>query len=175
MLHSNPCDGLKLIYESSRKSQNEVSSLDLHSSSALGSGKLQTNANRLARDEDKTVRRALDGGNGPRKRRRIVGTEDAEDEDDQDMEVDELPSPQLSSSKGLLAPRIKPTPAPALPDPTSTSPEISLPVPSPAPAQPKVPVAIGGALKRNADGTIIAPKIVVRKPKVKRTVSQFIA
>lgn len=125
------------------------SSIHLQSSSSLGTGKVTTHLERLERLEDKEVRRALDGRAGKRKRHDdiyAVTVPDDEDSEDNEMIADVgrgRPSPAKESSTGESKEK-------HLPEVASAS---AIKFAAPAPS------AVGSALQRNPDGSVIAPKI----------------
>jgi ATP-dependent RNA helicase DHX37/DHR1 len=143
-----------------------VSPLALHSSSALGSGRLETNEAKLAKNEDKSVRHALTRSlAGPRRKRRKIGSTssfaiDPPDESSSESDGEQKDSaihPEASSSS---------QPPPSIsshsPSPHAHEPELpSTSVPRPAEQIKSIPV-IGGALARNPDGTIIGARVVFR-------------
>ncbi|KDQ62426.1 hypothetical protein JAAARDRAFT_30334 [Jaapia argillacea MUCL 33604] len=152
------------------KTQAELPTLNLQSSSTLGTGKTSTHHERVEKQEDKEVRRLLDGtgkgkGKGKRKRARNddyrvdVGDESDADADldlESGMEVDE-PSP----SAAFKSPRqAKSTPIVVVDGGFSTSVEASK----------GSATLVGSALKRNADGSVVQP--VVRKKKKKQQAVQ---
>lgn len=134
-----------------RKSQAEVDPLLLKSSSTLGSGKPYTHAHRLALAEDLEVRRAMPALAARRDR---AGSASASDDDDDEMsdrpprtmrQIDESGDDEdewggIGSGSMDEAATLRPLPAPSKP-------------------------AIGSALQRKPDGTIVKPKVVPRKPK----------
>lgn len=131
------------------------SSLHLQTSSSLGTGKASTHRERFDRLEDKEVRRALDGRAGKRKRHDDVyavthpDNENSDEEEDLARNQSDGEDTKHSSHKAQ-GQNLKV----AVADPVIVF-------------QPVTPVAavVGSALQRNADGTIMAPKI---KQKVKR-------
>ncbi|KAJ7250874.1 P-loop containing nucleoside triphosphate hydrolase protein [Mycena haematopus] len=128
-----------LLFEKLAQSQATLpTTLHLQSSATLGTGKVTTHRDRLDKLEDKEVRRALDGRT--RKRRRQDDSY-AVVGPDEDMEDDESsPEDDASPSAQITRPANLP----------------------PIPATP----AVGSALQRNPDGSVVAPKIV---PKSKKT------
>ncbi|KAF9077697.1 P-loop containing nucleoside triphosphate hydrolase protein [Rhodocollybia butyracea] len=105
------------------------SSVHFQSSSTLGTGKIITHQDQLDKLEDKEVRRALEGRIGKRKRRDGLFDVMDADADDEDDE-DELNSEAGPSKERPKGP-LKPVDAPT----------------------------VGGALARNPDGTVVAPKV----------------
>jgi ATP-dependent RNA helicase DHX37/DHR1 len=138
----------------SRQSQAEVQSLRLQSSSTLGTGKAITNLEKKGRLEDKEIRRALDGTSNKRKRHggdnyAVVGAE-SEDEDFETISTKDRKD--FSSEDPINA--NEPMEVTVVDSSTSAAVIASAP-----------PSAVGSALKRNADGSVVTPKI--GKPKVK--------
>ncbi|KAG6843905.1 hypothetical protein H0H87_011894 [Tephrocybe sp. NHM501043] len=142
-----------VLFEKLAQTQAEIpSSLYLQTSASLGTGKATTHQERFERLEDKEIRRALDGRSGKRKRGddtyTVVNAND-EDEDSEDEMLDH------GSDEGQASPSMKETkefpverpPAPIVVESSSAPPVAS------------TSSIVGSALKRNADGTIVAPKI----------------
>jgi ATP-dependent RNA helicase DHX37/DHR1 len=125
-----------------RKSQAELpNSLHLQSSSALGTGKATSHQDHLDKREDIDVRRALDGQTGRRRRARdVYEIEEAEDDDLEDDQLSHVADNDAISNDV----------------PSSAGPS--------AIVRPSTP-AVGSALQRNADGSIVAPRIRPRKQK----------
>lgn len=131
------------------------SSLQLQASSTLGTGKATTHKERLERLEDKEVRRALDGRAGKRKRHDDVYAvihPDNENSDEEEVLVKDR-------SEGKLRLDVE----------TSVYGQKELTSINLAPVTISQPIAlassaVGSALQRNADGSIMAPKI---RPKTK--------
>lgn len=119
----------------------------LASASTLGSRQLQSHADKAAKLEDKTVRRAL-------KRRR--GAADSESgsggEDEEDWEV------------GKGGP-VRPRPTPAEADEPADKPAQKQSWSGATVVDAKAPVAVGGALARDADGNPMAPVVVKKRIK----------
>lgn len=123
----------------------------LASASTLGSRQLQSHADKAAKLEDKTVRRAL-------KRRRGAGG-DVSDSDDGDSEED-----WEAGKGGPIKPRpassvAQPEEAESKPDAVKTSWSGAMVV------EAKAPVIVGGALAKDADGNPLPPVVVKRKVK----------
>ncbi|KAF7291554.1 hypothetical protein HMN09_01246500 [Mycena chlorophos] len=123
------------------------SSLHLQSSATLGTGKVSTHGDQLAKSEDTEVRRALNGDAGRRRRNRDAFTvveNDMDSEDDGPIEVD---GDEDGMEDGLSR---------------STSP-VTATVKAQTVPVPAAPIAgtsaVGSALQRNADGSIIAPRV----------------
>ncbi|KAG6910680.1 hypothetical protein DXG01_008724 [Tephrocybe rancida] len=141
-----------ILFEKLAQTQAEIpSSLFLQTSSTLGTGKATTHQERFERLEDKEVRRALEGRSGKRKRDDTYAVINADDEDasseDEILRSDQEET-KASSSSNLAnePPREQPTP------PTVVEVTNMLPVASTS-------SAVGSALKRNPDGTVVAPKV----------------
>lgn len=127
-----------------RQTQAELPSyLNLQTSSSLGTGKVATHQERFDKSEDKEVRRALDGRVGKRKRHDgiyTVNTPDDEDDEADEITREKKPlkevAPVEQDSKVEFAQELV------------THPEASLPRVS----------AVGSALQRNPDGSIVPPR-----------------
>ncbi|OCH91848.1 P-loop containing nucleoside triphosphate hydrolase protein [Obba rivulosa] len=151
-----------VLFEKLSKTQAQLSTaLQLQSSSSLGTGKPSTHKERLEREEDKEVRQAIAGqAKGKRRRQRATvpafGADESDDEDDglpsEPMEVDQVERGSSSQPEEGLS---RATPIVVVDDGFSTS---------RVEEGPKISV-IGSALQRNPDGSVVAPKIVKRKPK----------
>ena len=137
--------------------------LNLQSSATLGTGKPVTHQQRLDEQEDREVKRAMGGRSAPSKRRRRPNTFDAPDiesdpgEDtgsDPQMDIDcqDIEGEGPSRSKPVVV--VDSGFSTALRPSTFDDEE-----PLPQGTQ------VGGALKRNADGTVVAPRISERKSK----------
>ncbi|KAL0579130.1 putative ATP-dependent RNA helicase DHR1 [Marasmius crinis-equi] len=125
------------LFEKLSQSQAQIpSSLQLQSSSTLGTGRVRTHQEITDRVEDKEVRRALDGRTGKRKRHEIFDVVDGSDDEGSDVSelADEAPSKSAQISN------------------VTANDTASQPV-------------VGGALKRDANGNVVAPK--VRQPSQK--------
>ncbi|KIO06158.1 hypothetical protein M404DRAFT_15215 [Pisolithus tinctorius Marx 270] len=130
------------LFEKLAQTQATMPSLELHSSSTLGTGKVTSNRKRLDKAEDLQVRRTMDGRTG--KRRRRITDYSGADSDSGDSELDDR------IGGGIDAPSPKTT---------------RTPVVSP-------PSIVGGALKRNADGTVVQPRVVKKEKGNKLKASQ---
>ncbi len=117
-------------------------SLQLQSSSTLGTGRVSTHRERLDKLEDKDVRKALAGRSGKRKRNDNYEVSLAE-EDSDGSESDVAMRRSSSRSKSPIASKD------------------THPVESTASA------VVGSALQRNPDGTAVAPRIRVKSDKKK--------
>ncbi|KAI1797707.1 P-loop containing nucleoside triphosphate hydrolase protein [Ganoderma leucocontextum] len=157
------------LLEKLSKSQAQASSaLNLQSSATLGTGKATTHQHRLHQLEDKEVRRALDGRPCKGKRRRNtnltlagVSDDDEGDADDVQMDVD-VPGRKDDEDEDVQEGMSRSRPVVIVDSGFSTAIQSPEPVASPLPP---TLAAVGGALKRNADGSVAAPRISKRKPK----------
>ncbi|KAF8583112.1 P-loop containing nucleoside triphosphate hydrolase protein [Ramaria rubella] len=141
-----------ILFGKLAQSQALSNSTKLQPSSSLGSGRPTTNEERLFRLEDKETRRALDGlsGSGKRKRRRgDVSTWGATGSDDDASQLEEMMEDDSSNSVAKLYPRFQHVEC-ARPA-TNIVPSVS---------------AVGSALQRNPDGSVVAPIVVKRKPQI---------
>lgn len=153
----------------SRKSQAQASSaLNLQSSATLGTGKVTTHQHRLDQLEDREVRRALHGRSGKGKRRRtpnpaLAGVNDDDDGDTSDFRMDvDVPGGEGEGDEEVGESMSCSKPVVIVDSGFSTtvqSPELEI-----SPLPPTLAV-VGGALRRNADGSAAAPRISKRKPK----------
>ncbi|CCM01865.1 uncharacterized protein FIBRA_03936 [Fibroporia radiculosa] len=152
-----------VLFEKLSKSQAQLStSFQLQSSSTLGTGKTTTHKELLDKQEDKEVRRVMDGRMKRGKRQRILATATESNSEDSDDDLDAGTSKedkweQYHAQEGSS----RSNPVVIVDSGFATE---MLP---PEPPQPTAPVisAVGGALKRNPDGSIVAPKIGKRKRK----------
>ncbi|KAF5338958.1 hypothetical protein D9611_008721 [Ephemerocybe angulata] len=158
------------IFEKLAQSQATLSSAMLQSSSMLGSKKVLTHQELLDKQEDKEVRDALEGKTtGKRKRRPqderySVHQAGEEDEDEDEDEDDELAS--RYASRPTTERPIESTPEePAAPLEPSVTVDLSSAHVKPQEAK---PVAVGSALRRNADGTTVQPKIRKRTKQISK-------
>ncbi|KAG6830018.1 hypothetical protein H0H92_002546 [Tricholoma furcatifolium] len=154
-----------VLFEKLAQTQAQIpSSLHLQTSSSLGTGKASTNQERHDQQEDKEIRRALDGRLGKRKRGNdTYAVIDVNDEASQDSEGEMLDRDDDEDEA--------PTPKKAKESPTeiqSAPRTVEITTASLAP----VPPAIGSALKKNADGTVAAPTIR-QKSKTKTTFARW--
>lgn len=148
------------------KSQAELpSTLQLQSSSALGTGKPQTHQDRLDKSEDKDVRRAMGHTQltGKHRKRNAGFTGVADDNESEEdlalnedstsrMVIDELPDVKEGSSKERPV---------VIVDSAVTT---------PAEQTAQSSTAVGSALQRNADGSVVTPRILKRKDKGRKVV-----
>jgi len=124
-------------------------SLNLQSSSTLGTGRVTTHRERLERLEDKEVRRAVAGRSGKRKRHddsyAVIGPSDDEDEGDEDMAgtEDERHYAQKNASQSAAKGREV-----VVFDSVSRDQPVA-----------STSTAVGSALQRNPDGTVVQPKV----------------
>ncbi|KIO19381.1 hypothetical protein M407DRAFT_30988 [Tulasnella calospora MUT 4182] len=146
------------IFERLAKTQEEVDHLQLQSSSTLGSAKPMTHLQRLAIAEDQEVRRAVDTRGGRQKRRRGRPMPVA-DED--------LSSGSDSSLNGDISSEMEEDESPwgGIADSDDDQMNDLIPETAPAPASISSTPQVGSALRRNPDGSVIAPKVVPRRPK----------
>ncbi|KAH9936289.1 P-loop containing nucleoside triphosphate hydrolase protein [Fomitopsis serialis] len=157
------------LFEKLSKSQAKLSTaLQLQSSATLGTGKASTHKDMLDKQEDKEVRRAMDGTMRKGKHRRgqpvnvpsygndegesegedvMLADGEADEKDTQDEVGTSRANPVVIVDSGLST--------------TKLSPEES--------SAPAMPVQVGSALKRNADGSVVAPKVSKRKAKGSKT------
>ncbi|KAI6030577.1 P-loop containing nucleoside triphosphate hydrolase protein [Pisolithus orientalis] len=127
-------------HPSHSQTQATMPSLELHSSSTLGTGKVTSNRKRLEKAEDLQVQRTMDGRTG--KRRRRITDYSGADSESGDSELDSPPMVSVMDySSGITVPKK----------------DVQQP-----------PSIVGGALKRNADGTVVQPR-VVKKEKGNKT------
>ncbi|TFK74875.1 P-loop containing nucleoside triphosphate hydrolase protein [Pluteus cervinus] len=125
------------ILEKLSQSQAEISSLNLNSSSTLGTGRASTHKEQHDKQEDKEVRRALAGVSGRRKRQTgfsVVDVESDEEDHQTDIGLYELSGKALS--------------------PPESAKELK-----PEAKKPHVPPEVGSALQRNPDGSLAAPTL----------------
>ncbi|KAF7299047.1 hypothetical protein MIND_00853000 [Mycena indigotica] len=131
-----------LIFEKLAQAQAALpTSIQLQSSSTLGTGRAHTHSEQLSKSEDQEVRRALEGQTGRRRRNydsfTVVGPESDSDEPTEEEEEDfSSTSPSASAS---FVPASVPTPIGS--------------------------AVIGSALQRNPDGTLVPPKVIPRSQK----------
>lgn len=138
-----------------RQTQAEIpSSLHLQTSSSLGTGKVSTHQERLERLEDRHVRRALDVNLGKRKRRGDTYTVIDPNLEGTDSEEESLPDGRKNTKTSSSKEEIKDSEA--LPTRRSIATVIDV---STVPPAPLTCDAVGSALKRNPDGTVMAPKV----------------
>ncbi|KAG6820176.1 hypothetical protein H0H93_004307 [Arthromyces matolae] len=140
------------LFEKLAQTQEEIpSTLHLQTSSSLGTGKALTHQERYERLEDKQVRRALDGQSGKRKRAGDTYTViDAAGDDDMYSDEDMSYSGGHDEKAPLHVKEDDELPSTASREPSA----VMLPTTSMPSA-----VAVGSALKRNPDGTVVAPKV----------------
>ncbi|KAI0651669.1 P-loop containing nucleoside triphosphate hydrolase protein [Trametes meyenii] len=158
------------LFEKLSKSQVQgTAALNLQSSATLGTGKTSTHLHRLEKEEDLNTKRAIDGRVGKGRRRRtldarVPSAADSEDSDedsyDTKMEVDQRETFHQAEDLQEGSSRLNPV---VIVDSgfsttvQSCETEDITPIPSSS--------AIGSALRRNADGSLVAPKISKRKHK----------
>ncbi|KIK99635.1 hypothetical protein PAXRUDRAFT_822554 [Paxillus rubicundulus Ve08.2h10] len=145
-----------LIFEKLVQTQASVPSLDLQSSSTLGTGKAMSHRERLEKTDDMEVRRVMEGRSNKRRRRNndftVTSPGDSESED---AELD-----VMDTDLGRDPPKaVVPDQVPIVDVSTNLA----------ASEKSVQPSVVGGALRRNSDGTIIAPRIVTKKDKGKQS------
>ncbi|KAJ3895464.1 P-loop containing nucleoside triphosphate hydrolase protein [Lentinula edodes] len=136
------------LFEKLSQSQAQLpSTVHFQSSATLGTGKATTHQDLLDKQEDKEIRRAIEGRSGKRKRHDgfydVVEAE-ADDEEGEEDEGD------FMTETGLLEEQIEPSP--------------KLPASQPT---------VGSALARNSDGTVIAPMVRPRSKNKKTAFSSW--
>ncbi len=127
-----------------------TNTLHLQSSSTLGTGRVSTHRERLDKLEDIEVRKALDGRVGKRKRNDEYSVRNADEDEEDDTELypgNDSPLEVEGVSEAKITDIIH-AEASAQPT-TSTS------------------TAVGSALQRNPDGTVVAPRIRSKRQKTK--------
>ncbi|KAI0824165.1 P-loop containing nucleoside triphosphate hydrolase protein [Trametes gibbosa] len=159
------------LFEKLSKSQAVASAaLNLQSSATLGTGKATTHLRRLEKQEDLDVKRVLDGrtSQGNRRRRNDAlltvmnnSEESASEDEDTKMDVDRS-SKALDDVDGIPEGFSRSRPVVIVDSGFSTTIqshhiEDAAPMPSSS--------SVGGALRRNPDGSVVTPKILKRKPK----------
>ncbi|KAL7285666.1 hypothetical protein ACG7TL_000771 [Trametes sanguinea] len=158
------------LFEKLSKSQVQGSAaLQLQSSATLGTGKPSTHLQRLEKEEDLEVKKAVDGRSGKGKRRRrndplfpAISDSDGSDEDAQDAKMDVDRQEQFMHQDDDVPEGMSRSKPVVIVDSgfstkmQSPEPEVRVTV---------LPSAVGSALRHNPDGTVVAPKISKRKPK----------
>jgi len=128
--------------------------LHLQSSSTLGTGKASTNRERLDKLEDKETRRAIEGRAGKRKRDGdkydVLHAGDDDDEDDDGIDIDTNGREKINIRRAGQ-PQAVAAHSESLP--LTTQPTAS------------VSSSVGSALRRNPDGTLVAPRIAKKRTK----------
>ncbi len=161
---------LRLI-RATRKSQAQASeALNLQSSATLGTGKASTHQHRLNRLEDQEVRRALDGRSTTSKRHHrndhpLAALSNSEDDVVEDSHAGRMYVDRLEDSadeEDVPEGTSRANPVVIVDSGFSTTAE---PQEEIGPITSLSPPTVGSALKRNADGTVAAPRISKRKPK----------
>lgn len=126
-----------LIFEKLAQSQAVLPSSLLQSSSMLGTGKTLTHQELQDRSEDKEVRKALDGRSGKRKRHEdkfaVHGLDTEDSQDDEILAAETVTRP--------------------------SHPQVIFDSAIPPPKNESEPSAVGSALKRKSDGSVVMPKI----------------
>ncbi|KAL4251928.1 hypothetical protein ABKN59_002637 [Abortiporus biennis] len=161
-----------VLFEKLSKTQASLpSALDLQSSSTLGTGYAKTHKERIDKEEDKTLRKTITGvstGKGKRKRGGQAYTSGATDSEEEDFDKEEGVRVSEESydnveetQEELGKTRSKPV---VVVDSGFSTVDLTL-----QPNVTKIEEA-GSALRRNADGSIAAPRISQRKPKGTKTI-----
>ncbi|KAG1882630.1 P-loop containing nucleoside triphosphate hydrolase protein [Suillus subluteus] len=155
-----------VIFEKLAQTQAQTSSLDLQSSSTLGTGATSTARERQEKLEDKEVRRAMEGQPNKRRRRHNDFTvhEHGYSEDESDamdgvdfVEKTDKTSEQHDEHEGPVTKEFFADPPTAS---TVSQPALSV-------------FTVGGALKRNPDGSVVAPLVVNKKSAKSRMKASF--
>ncbi|GJE85929.1 ATP-dependent RNA helicase [Phanerochaete sordida] len=159
------------LFEKLSKSQaHGTAALQLKSSATLGTGKVITHQDRVEKEEHQEVKRVMEGSSNGKKRRRsaksyVGAASDSEEEPEAYMDDDHRSSPAVALD--LEPGKTRANPVVIVDSGFATTKQ----EPEPAPA---VNVSyIGSALKRAADGSIVAPRIVKRKTKSKTAFSSW--
>ncbi|PCH40127.1 nucleoside triphosphate hydrolase protein [Wolfiporia cocos MD-104 SS10] len=158
-----------VLFEKLSKSQAQLSTaLQLQSSSTLGTGKATTHKDLIDKQEDKEVRKAINGlsAKGKRHRQPLLLASDSSDEDeDEVMLLGAAGSDNDGKSKVHESEEGKSRANPVVIVDSGFSTTTLPPEPSPEPVTAPSTSAVGSALKRNPDGTVVAPKISKKKAK----------
>ncbi|KAJ3822852.1 P-loop containing nucleoside triphosphate hydrolase protein [Lentinula raphanica] len=139
------------LFEKLSQSQAQLpSNIHFQSSATLGTGKAFTHQDQLDKQEDKEVRRAIEGRSGKRKRRDgfygVVEVDTDEDDDKEEAEEeDEIEIDTVPVKENLE------------------------PLPRTVDSQPTT----GGALARNPDGSVVAPKVRLKSKNPKTAFSSW--
>ncbi|KAF8645182.1 hypothetical protein AX16_008009 [Volvariella volvacea WC 439] len=145
---------VELLEKLARSQADIPTTLHLQSSATLGTGRAATHQELQDREEDLQVRRALDGVSRRRKRHRdnfaVVEVDDDDDFLDADNSDEEMRQKAITKTKAGGPPV---SDSNAAGEPTATS------------SRSASPSEVGSALKRNSDGTVIAPKIRPKREK----------
>ncbi|KAH9846064.1 P-loop containing nucleoside triphosphate hydrolase protein [Lenzites betulinus] len=141
--------------------------LNLQSSATLGTGKVTTHLHRLEKQEDLDVKRVLDGrtGQGNRRRRNdalLAAINDSDESADEAVEASMHVDGSLDHEDDVLEGMSRSKPVVIVDSGFSTS--IQFPYDE-DPAPKASSSTVGSALRRNPDGTVVAPKVPKRKPK----------
>jgi ATP-dependent RNA helicase DHX37/DHR1 len=136
------------------QTQASIPTLELQSSSTLGTGKAISHRERLNQSEDIDVRRLVDGRANKRRRRdnglSVLGQTDTEDED-AELDVTDYNAAadaRADSPDAVIQGQVQVVDMSAI---------LS------APEKSTQTVVVGGALRRNPDGTSMAPRVVKKK------------
>ncbi|KAG8214498.1 P-loop containing nucleoside triphosphate hydrolase protein [Butyriboletus roseoflavus] len=137
-----------LIFGKLAQTQASISTLELQPSSTLGTGMAVSHRERLDKTEDMDVRRLMDGRTNKRRQRNnffaVAGSTDTENED---AELDVMGSDAASVDL-----------------PNTVTPEqvlvVDMSAGLAAPGKSTQSTVVGGALRRNPDGTSMAPRMI---------------
>ena len=121
---------------------------ELQSTSTLGTGKVTSHRERLDQTEDLDVRRLMDGRSNKRKRRNHDVSIMGFPVEDEDAELDSSDI-ESSSSSNIATP--------------SQVQIVDVSANLATPAKSTQSIVVGGALRRNSDGTSMAPRVMQRK------------
>ncbi|KAH8104549.1 P-loop containing nucleoside triphosphate hydrolase protein [Cristinia sonorae] len=151
-----------VLFDKLSKSQAQLpNALGLQSSATLGTGVAKTHMERLEKDEDKDVRRALDGssqkkGGKKRKRQPTLAVQSGMTDESSDSDVEMRSADEMEDGE---AGKTRSNPVVIVDSGFSTA-----PAPQSTSLVTKIS-EVGSALQRNPDGSVVAPKISKRKPK----------
>ncbi|KAF4617551.1 hypothetical protein D9613_006038 [Agrocybe pediades] len=142
-----------LIFDKLSKTQATSSSVVLQSSATLGTGKPLTHQQLQDKEEDALVKKTLLGQTGKRKRRQdayhVLDNEPEDDEDEEMLGIEGRASPPDISNSSPAKDRADIVVVDASTNEVTERHEPSKP-------------AVGSALQRNADGSVVAPKVRAR-------------
>ncbi|KAA1469988.1 P-loop containing nucleoside triphosphate hydrolase protein [Dentipellis sp. KUC8613] len=162
------------LFERLAKSQAELpTSLHLHSSSTLGTGRALTNQALLDKHENKEVRQTMEGRLGKRRRGdRFNGLNDA-DSDEEDAILDKAATMEVDIEDGSKQEEgFEQEDFVQEEGLTRDKPVVVVDSSFSAPSEPNAPPLVGSALQRNPNGSFVAPRIIRKKQKGKRTILQ---
>ncbi|KZT19476.1 P-loop containing nucleoside triphosphate hydrolase protein [Neolentinus lepideus HHB14362 ss-1] len=150
-----------VILQKLAASQADMSSLKLQTSSMLGTGKVATNQYRSEKQEDKEVRKLIEGRAGKRKRQ--VETYVSSDESDDNKEDSPVRKVAHVTDADIEIVDLTDKPSDAKPEPIMVH---DIGVGEPAKASTLAASTIGSALRKNKDGTVAA--LIIKKKSVKK-------